>query len=119
MLLYDESLTGEKRDSAMREGLLKRDRIMDFFFSLINRTRSGETLPDVCDEISSRLPKNAGTLTGLKRLFDVGDGVYMDFTHFWCLIRPSGTDAVVRYYIEGEDRARIDQVLDAIVKARV
>jgi len=119
VLLYDESLTGEKRDSAMREGLLKRDRIMNFFFSLINRTGSGETLPDICNEISSRLPKNAGTLTGLKRLFDVGDGVYMDFTQFWCLIRPSGTDAVVRYYVEGENRARIDQVLDAMVKARV
>jgi phosphomannomutase len=119
VLLYDESLTGEKRDNAMREGLLKRDRIMAFFFSLINRTKSGETLPAICHEINSHLPKNTGKLAGLKELCDVGDGVYMNFDDLWCLIRPSGTDAVVRYYVEGESRAKIDQALDALVNAQV
>jgi len=119
VLLYDESLTGEKRDKAMREGLLKRDRIMEYFFSLISLAKSGTTLPAICHEINSRLPKKTGTLTGLKKLCDVGDGVYMSFDDMWCLIRPSGTDAVVRYYIEGECRTRIDAVLDALVKTQV
>jgi len=119
ILLYDESLTGEERSSAMAEGLQKRDRIMAFFFALISRAKSGETLAEICRQVNLRLPENAAALTGLNRLCDVGDGVYMDFGGFWCLIRPSGTDAVVRYYIEGENRARVDQVLDAIVNARV
>jgi len=119
VLLYDESLTGEKRDYAMREGLLRRDRIMAFFFSLINQAASGETLPALCREINSRLPEGTARMAGLKGLCDVGDGVYLSFDDLWFLIRPSGTDAVVRYYVEGESRAKIDQALDALVNTQV
>jgi phosphomannomutase len=119
VLLYNESLTGEERSIAMAEGLQKRDRIMVFFFNLINQAKSGAPLAAICQEINSRLPKDAYILDGLQKLCDVGDGVYMDFDEFWCLIRPSGTDAVVRYYIEGKDRDKIERVLDAFVKAHV
>ena len=46
-------------------------------------------------------------LPPLKRAMWAGDGTLMEFEGMWWEIRASGTDAVLRYYIEGRHRESI------------
>jgi phosphomannomutase len=96
-VLYDESLTGDARTKAKQQGVEKRDRIMSYFFSL---TESAEAKQQLAAKLGA-----APTLA-----CSVGDGVLLEFDSFWCVVRASGTDAVVRYYIEGTSHDQIAAV---------
>jgi phosphomannomutase len=54
-------------------------------------------------------------IPGVKRAFWAGDGTYLDFGDCWFELRASGTDAVLRFYIEGKEKERLDAVNAAFV----
>jgi phosphomannomutase len=51
----------------------------------------------------------------IKRVFWAGDGTYIDFGTMWFELRASGTDAVLRFYIEGKDKEFLDSLNKAFV----
>ena len=51
----------------------------------------------------------------IKRVFWAGDGTYIDFGSFWFELRASGTDAVLRFYIEGKDKEFLGRINQAFV----
>ncbi len=110
--LYDESLTGPEREKAKSHGEEKRDRVMDFFRELAKQTSAGKSLDEIHDELNSRLADGNKAIPKPRRVCVVGEGkllegTLMEFNDFWFLIRASGTDALLRYYIEGKDKDEI------------
>jgi phosphomannomutase len=49
------------------------------------------------------------------KVFWAGDGTYIDFGAFWFELRASGTDAVLRFYIEGKEKSLLDAINAAFV----
>ena len=50
----------------------------------------------------------AGThLPEIRRIFHAGDGTFIEFAEQWFELRASGTDAVLRFYMEGRDREQV------------
>jgi phosphomannomutase len=98
--LYDENLPPEKLREAKLAGLEKRDRIVKFFKSLIGK--SPEIVKEELDARTSdfKFPQ-------VNKIIWAGDGTLIDFEDFWWEIRSSGTDAVLRYYIEGRNKEKI------------
>ncbi|MBU1222118.1 hypothetical protein KKF34_19915 [Myxococcota bacterium] len=93
--LYDESLSGEARYKAQKEANAKKDRIVNYFKNLCRMTPSeaGKTLYKITgmDEFQN-----------VKSIYYAGDGTYIEFENLWFELRASGTDAVLRYYMEGQ-----------------
>jgi len=122
--LYDESLTGAEREKAKSDGEEKRDRVMDFFRELAKRASAGKSLDEIHNEINSRLADGDKAIPIPKRVCNVGkgkllEGTLMEFDDFWFLIRASGTDALLRYYIEGRDKAEIKAYQKALINLRI
>ena len=55
------------------------------------------------------------TIPEIRRVFWAGDGTYIDFGTFWFELRASGTDAVLRFYIEGQEKGLLESVNQAFV----
>jgi phosphomannomutase len=111
-------MTGEERHAAKRVGLAKQDQIMEFFKSLAQRYIPDNS-PEICNEINSRLAEGSRPLPCPKRICFIGDGTLLEYERFWCLMRASGTDAFLRYYIEGEDKEEIDAYQRSLINIRV
>jgi phosphomannomutase len=95
--LYDESLPPEALAAAKEEGLARRDRVVAFFRSLVDRP-----LEEVSILLKEKNPQVS--LPPVKKILWAGDGTLIDFEEMWWEVRASGTDAVLRYYIEGRER---------------
>jgi len=124
VMLYNESLTGTEREKAKADGEKLRDRVMDFFKKLAEQAASGRPLDEIHAEMSSKLAEGDKALSGLERVCIVGEGkllegTLMEFSDFWCLIRASGTDAVLRYYIEGKDKDAIRAYQQSLINLKV
>jgi phosphomannomutase len=119
VLLYDESLVGEDRQAAKEAGITKRDQVMAFFQVLAERFASGGSLDKMGDEINSRLAENDKPLPRPKKICYLGDGTLIECDTFWYVIRASGTDAVLRYYIEGKDREELDAAQKSLINMRI
>jgi phosphomannomutase len=122
--LYDESLTGPEREKAKSDGEIKRDRIMDFFRELAKQASAGKSLEEICSEINSRLADSDEAIPIPKRVCNVGEGkllegTLMEFDDFWFLIRASGTDALLRYYIEGKDKDEIKAYQQSLINLKI
>lgn len=98
--LYDENLPPEKLKEAKRKGLETRDKTVKFFKSLV-----GKEPEEVRNILNSGIKDFE--FPAVKKIQWAGDGTLIDFDDFWWEIRASGTDAVLRYYIEGRDRERL------------
>ena len=61
------------------------------------------------------LVRNRVTIPEIKRVFWAGDGTYIDFGNCWFELRASGTDAVLRFYIEGKEKAFLNSLNQAFV----
>jgi phosphomannomutase len=97
--LFEESLIGEAREKAKAIGNKAKDYTVDAFKAL--------TLKKAPREAQEALQKMVGEevrIPGIKRVFWAGDGTYIDFGTMWFELRASGTDAVLRFYIEGKDK---------------
>jgi phosphomannomutase len=98
--LYDENLPPATLLEAKREGFSRRDKVVQFFRGLADLP-----LEDTDTLLREKMP--GVSLPPLKQVMWAGDGTLMDFEGMWWEIRASGTDAVLRYYIEGRNREAI------------
>ncbi|HEX5736837.1 MAG TPA: hypothetical protein VF131_28655 [Blastocatellia bacterium] len=115
VLLYDESLGGAERQAAKQAGIAKRDQVMAFFQNLAARFASGESADAIGAEINSKLAEGDKPLPRPKKIFFLGDGTLIECDPFWYVIRASGTDAVLRYYIEGNDRDELEATQQTLI----
>ena len=111
--LFDESLKGAARDAARAEGMRRKEATVAFFASLQGREPAA-----IAASLAARLP--AGTaLPAIARCFDAGDGTLLEMAGLWFELRASGTDAVLRYYLEGEDRDEVSALNEAFTRLRL
>jgi phosphomannomutase len=122
--LYDESLTGAERARAKAAGERTRDRNVAFFKKLAEQAAAGTPLEAIHNELNSRLREGEKTLPKPTRLRLVGEGkplegTLAEFDDFWILIRASGTDALLRYYIEGKDKDEVKAYQQSFINLRM
>ena len=108
--LFEESLIGEAREKAKAIGNKAKDYTVDAFKALTRKKPPQEAQQDL-----QKLVGEGVRVPEIKSVFWAGDGTYIDFGTLWFELRASGTDAVLRFYIEGKDR----EFLDALNKAFV
>jgi phosphomannomutase len=108
--LFDESLIGEEREKAKAIGNKAKDYAVDAFKALIQKNS-----PREAQEALQKLVGEGLRVPEIKRVFWAGDGTYIDFGTLWFELRASGTDAVLRFYIEGKDKAILDSLNKAFV----
>jgi len=101
--LYNENLPPNELKAAKKAGLEKRDRVVAFFKSLVGKS------PVEVREILNSKARDFEFPKVLKIQW-AGDGTLIDFEDFWWEIRASGTDAVLRYYIEGRDKKKLLEI---------
>lgn len=122
--LYDETLTGTAREHAVAEGLQMRDQVMNFFMDLARRAGDGAPLDEIQREINFKLADDSKPIPLPKLVRMVGEGkllegTFMEFSEFWFLIRASGTDALLRYYIEGKNKDEISSYQQSFINLRI
>ena len=111
--LFDESLKGTARQAARDAGNRRKEATVAFFAALI-----GQTSAAIAGALAARLPAGVA-LPEVARCFDAGDGTLLEMDGVWFELRASGTDAVLRYYMEGEDRARVSALNEAFARLRI
>ncbi|MBF0550332.1 MAG: hypothetical protein HQK60_07345 [Deltaproteobacteria bacterium] len=96
IILYDENSSPEKMEALRAEGMRRRDRTVGFFKGLIGRS------PDEVHRILTERA-NGFSIPPIRDIFWAGDGTLIEMENLWWELRASGTDAVLRYYVEGRD----------------
>jgi phosphomannomutase len=109
-MLFEESLIGEAREKAQAIGNKAKDYTVEAFKALTKKSSPGEV-----QEVLQKLVGEGVKVPEIKRVFWAGDGTYIDFGTLWFELRASGTDAVLRFYIEGKDKAFLDTLNQAFV----
>ncbi|MBK6735372.1 MAG: hypothetical protein IPG61_15080 [bacterium] len=110
LTLFDEALTGEAREAAKAAGNARKEATVAFFAAL-----EGKTPAEVAATLAARLPADAA-LPPVTRAFRAGDGTLIEFAGLWFELRASGTDAVLRYYMEGRDAATVGALNEAFTR---
>ena len=111
--LFDEVLQGEERIRAQAAGNARKDATVAFFASL-----EGLAPEDAAARLSERLP--AGTvLPTIESVFHAGDGTFIEMQGQWFELRASGTDAVLRFYMEGRDRDQVAALNAAFTEIKI
>lgn len=108
--LFEESLTGEAREKAKDIGNRAKEYMVETF-----KAFTREKSPDAVRRALQELVGEQVKIPEIKRVFWAGDGTYIDFGSFWFELRASGTDAVLRFYIEGKDKEFLGRVNRAFV----
>lgn len=108
--LFDEALTGEAREQARAVGNRAKAYMVDTFRGLTRDLSPGEVKKRLQDLVGDRV-----SIPEISRVFWAGDGTYIDFRDFWFELRASGTDAVLRFYIEGREKSVLEAVNRAFV----
>jgi phosphomannomutase len=116
VVLYDESIVDpEKRQKAKMAGFAKRDRLVGFFKALAEAHQNGnKSLADIRAELQSSIQTNA-LFDEVKNIFWAGDGTFIEFLNYWFELRASGTDALLRYYLEGNSEETLNSVLQGLL----
>jgi phosphomannomutase len=108
--LFEESLIGEEREKAKTIGNKVKDYTVDAFKALTVKKS-----PREAQEALQKLVGQGVRVPEIQRVFWAGDGTYIDFGTMWFELRASGTDAVLRFYIEGRDKTLLDSLNKAFV----
>ncbi len=108
--LFDESLQGEARAAAQRDGNARKEATVAFFATL-----EGKDPDTVAAALTRRMSTPIG-LPPIERVFHAGDGTLIEFAQQWFELRASGTDAVLRYYMEGRDAAQVSALNEALAQ---
>jgi phosphomannomutase len=108
--LFDESLTGEARERAKSVGNGAKDFMVKAFRALAEKPSISEA-----QQALGQLMGKGVVAPKIEEIFWAGDGTYIDFGAFWFELRASGTDAVLRFYIEGKEKAQLNAVNEAFV----
>ncbi len=99
--LFDESLKGEAREAARRAGNQRKEDTIAWFAGL-----EGRDPDDVRAALNDALTEGIEA-PAIERCFHAGDGTLIEMRGQWFELRASGTDAVLRYYMEGDDPDRV------------
>ena len=105
--LFDESLQGAARIEAKAAGNTRKEATVAFFASL-----EGKDPTEAAALLVDRMPEGSALPT-ISRVFHAGDGTYIEFDSLWFELRASGTDAVLRYYMEGRDPDLVAELNEA------
>jgi len=111
--LFDESLQGEARSTAHAAGNRRKEATVAWFSALEKMTPAEATR-----HLVAALPDGV-ELPPLRRAFGAGDGTYLEFDGQWFELRASGTDAVLRYYMEGRDRDQVSALNTAFTQLEI
>jgi phosphomannomutase len=110
--LYDEALTGEELRKAKASGIVTRDRVVTFF-----REAATEISRDISKEEAVRkkilqvsASGGAIALPVIQRAAWIGDGSLFEMEGARMVVRASGTDALIRYYIEATSAKILDDL---------
>lgn len=121
--LYDETLSGKDRESAIANAETKKQQVIDFFKGLAKDFQNGATAEEIQKMLNKCVADTKNNFPIPERLCLIGEsvleGTYLEFDSFWIVVRASGTDAVLRYYIEAENMETIDQYQKAIVNMKL
>jgi phosphomannomutase len=121
--LYDERLTGEARQDAVAAAEEKKQRIMDFFKNLAKDFENGASAEKIREKLNRHVSMPNASFPLPVRLCVIGEsvieGTYVEFESFWIVVRASGTDAVLRYYIEGGNQKTIKHYQKLIVSMNI
>lgn len=115
LVLYDEGIKDRsEREKAKAEGFQKRDSIVSFFKDLAEKVRKGDA--SISEAVIALNKKQSFMeFDSLRDIYWAGDGTFLEFPDFWVGIRASGTDAVMRYYMEGTEKYILNKVSRAIM----
>jgi len=105
--LFDESLQGSARDEAKAAGNARKEATVAFFATL-----EGKDPAEASALLLDRMPEGS-SLPTISRVFHAGDGTYIECDSLWFELRASGTDAVLRYYMEGRDPLLVQELNEA------
>ena len=111
--LFDESLQGAERDAARAAGNTRKQATMAFFASLEDQE------PAAVTEILSRRLPGAAHLPPVRNVYHAGDSTRIEMEGLWFQLRASGTDAVLRYYMEGRNKERVSRLNAAFTEMSV
>jgi len=111
--LFDESLKGEARAAAQEAGNRRKDATVAYFAQF-----EGADPQTVAEQLKQRLPAEV-VLPEIEKVFHAGDGTYIAFQGMWFELRASGTDAVLRYYMEGRDQTVVAALNEALAKIEI
>jgi len=110
LTLFDEALKGDARGAAKAAGNARKERTVAFFASL-----EGRSAQEITATLRAGLPADVA-LPPVERAFRAGDGTMIEFAGLWFELRASGTDAVLRYYMEGRDAATVGALNEAFTR---
>ena len=110
LTLFDESLKGEAREAAKAAGNARKEATVAYFAAL-----EGKEPEAVAARLTAGLPAGSA-LPPVLRAFRAGDGTLIEFAGLWFELRASGTDAVLRYYMEGRDAAAVGALNEAFTR---
>jgi len=105
--LFDESLTGTERINAQQAGNERKEATVAFFVSLEQQE------PAQVAKILAERMTIATAVPPIIRVFHAGDGTMIEFADQWFELRASGTDAVLRYYMEGRQPGLVSKLNEA------
>ncbi|MEN8006144.1 MAG: hypothetical protein ABFS42_03975 [Candidatus Krumholzibacteriota bacterium] len=105
--LFDESLQGAARSEAKAAGNARKEATVAFFAAL-----EGKDPSEASSILVDRMPEGSALPT-INRVIHAGDGTYIEFDSLWFELRASGTDAVLRYYMEGRDPTLVAELNEA------
>jgi phosphomannomutase len=108
--LFEESLRGEERERAQAIGNKAKEYMVETFKSFVGRASTEEVRRELQTLVGGTV-----AIPEIRRVFWAGDGTTIDFGSFWFELRASGTDAVLRFYIEGKDKAFLNKINLAFV----
>lgn len=115
LTLFDESLRGPRREEAMAAGNVKKDRTVSFFRHLADRLAASEMNPGEATRFLQERISNGYVIPPVADVYWAGDGTLLEFEGGWWQVRASGTDAVLRYYAEGERREEVRALNQALI----
>jgi phosphomannomutase len=113
--LYDESLTGEERERVKDEGMALKNKVVEFFQSLTKQ----DSFEKIQKQLNDKVAPGCTPFPIPTKVCFVGDGTLLEFGLFWCTIRASGTDALLRYYIEGHEKNEVQSFLDSLISLHI
>jgi len=114
--LYDEGLKDEAFERARAEGIRKRDRVVPFFRDIATafaeHTRSESEVRELLRNANPSAADNA--LSVIREAAWIGDGTLFEMDGARLIVRASGTDALMRYYMEAISRERLSALTDFV-----
>jgi len=119
LTLFDESLTGQAREAARAAGNEMKTAAVNFFRGLAGQVAAGRLNSGQVTRILQERCVTGYVFPPVREIFWAGDGTFIEFEEMWWQLRASGTDAVLRYYAEGERRVEVAALNDALVRLKL